>query len=148
MGTTADLARVRDDGTIQFTHVSGDGYLSGMGAQLLIDYQTPEALDVLFAGPYIEWMGDPDTISHLEPDEYGGDEPGYNVADWFELGDCWYVYIDGQWKHRVSNEAEDAWWLEPLTREAIMSCYLVEGKPGQRLTDYLDGKIDWEGNPR
>lgn len=49
MGTSCEIARIRDDGTVDRIHVSYDGYLTGVGLTLFRHYDTPEKVEALFS---------------------------------------------------------------------------------------------------
>ena len=140
MATTADFGRIKRDGTLEYTHISGDGYPSGAGAIILKHYQTEEALDRLFAGKHIEELGDDgQTLSHLDPEE---GEPSF---DYLELN---YLFQDGKWFYRDwdSLDHDDTTStppLIPLTREDILrDARGYSANTEQALADYLDGNKD------
>jgi len=141
MATTSDFGRIKRDGTLEYTHISGDGYPSGAGAIIFKHYQTEEALDRLFAGDHIEELtNDPDDITHMDDAR----DPTW-PWDYLSVN---YFFQDGKWFYRDwdSLDHDDTTStppLIPLTREAIVrDARKYSANAEQHVADYLDGNKD------
>lgn len=142
MATSADIARQNPDGSLTITHISGDGYLSGVGAVLFRKFSTVEAQQKL-------WASDG---SNVCAEDWGEDEfylmdEDSGEREWVAtpIDEIDYLWRDNQWFYRDWETTGAP--LVLITRAAILAdADDYFGQDGvNRLTKFLDGKGPFSG---
>jgi hypothetical protein len=151
MGTPADIARELPDGTYRMLHVSYDGYLSGVGAQLFKHYSDPEKVDRLFSHSYTPSLEDDPNDFDADGEEWtlyeASDDPAnpHKVVsqpvskeyyDKHLAADISYFWKDGKWfYHRYEYDDNTSHYVSlgfvEITREMLIA-------DDPRTEEYLD----------
>ena len=128
MGTRASIGYELEDGTVMSSYCHYDGYLAGVGAQLVLNYTDPEKIAELVALGSMSFLSEKiyptpgSNHSFASPEEDvtvfyhrdRGESWGIHTAptlydsfdDWFEANNQQYNYlfVDGAWQCRTSSD--------------------------------------------
>ena len=96
MSTSASIARVLEDGSVEVTNCNFDGYVSGgVGDELASNFSNVDDLDKLFVGQEIRSIENGDVEFYPE----AWDETYANVDSWLDgfNTDFGYIFIGKSW---------------------------------------------------
>lgn len=107
MSTNSFIGIENDDATVSYIYSHHDGYINGVGKELLENYSTPEAARALVEGGDCRFPGDP---YYGKPgEEWDNIKPRLdcNVDDFFdEIGQKYaYLFMNGSWVVRRPGSA-------------------------------------------
>ena len=102
MATRAQIGYVTDEGMVRGTYVHWDGYPTGVGAILLEEYRTPEAVNALTQYE-IRVLGEDGEVEYFGFTDGGLDQIEWDTEahffeDWDRYGtEYHYLFKDGEW---------------------------------------------------
>ncbi len=107
MGTSSAIGRLVNSNSVQFVMCNYDGYLDGVGKELIAEYNSPSAVIELISGgeirsiiPQLEYYEDGEPADACSLSEYENGIGFVSYAYLYKDGQWYYIrpYKDGEWK--------------------------------------------------